>query len=507
MSRQYFYKILMFYSILCLLISFSIIKKYTLHFEILALFTGLVGYFSLAKNIHSEKKEMQKRMHILIFSLSILAILFFRIIPYLDNSVPIGYDSGIYKYAMDSFSYKGFSSDTWIRAAFEPGFLYSSFFLRIFFSSEFILTYIFILACVLLGISVYLFTSSYADKNSAIISLVVYSLSLVQFKVFGLLYFKNILGLSFMLLAFHFLKNERRALFITFSILTGIFHRPTFIIFLGTYILFSIYNYKNVKTNLLNIIIILIAISILYLGFFQQAIIPFISPVANSISSPGNSPGTFMSFKAYQFSSLIYIPFAVLGLLLTLKRRKIDIPLFWFTLNFIIVIFQLFFFNRFIIHLDIIIIFFSSLGLLEVFEKKKVSYLIIAILIFASLVLLYKESTSFEPILSRKELELIERLNQTEENSSIISISSEYSPYILAYSARKTIAPGLFDINKWSEEEWNIFWKTNSSEETKSLMSLYEKPIYLYAGNKNFSNPCFQLYIESQNNKVYKYTC
>ncbi|MBU3912555.1 MAG: hypothetical protein KKE50_00535, partial [Nanoarchaeota archaeon] len=120
---------------------------------------------------------------------------------------------------------------------------------------------------------------------------------------------------------------------------------------------------------------------------------------------------------------------------------------------------------------------------------------------------LLRKLSKTNPLITQSQLTLITQLQNTEPDSSILVISSEYSPYVLAYSQRRTIAPGLFDENQWNLAQWQEFWTINSTQETKELMQVYEKPIYLFAGTKAFNNPCFEVYLEQDNNKIYKYVC
>ena len=89
---------------------------------------------------------------------------------------------------------------------------------------------------------------------------------------------------------------------------------------------------------------------------------------------------------------------------------------------------------------------------------------------------------------------------------------SLYSPYVLGYSERKTIAPGIFEYNKHNKQEWIEFWTTTDIEEMKQFLNEYEKPLYLHIGEKQKDNikqfnECFTTYYEQDNNKIYEYTC
>jgi hypothetical protein len=87
-----------------------------------------------------------------------------------------------------------------------------------------------------------------------------------------------------------------------------------------------------------------------------------------------------------------------------------------------------------------------------------------------------------------------------------------YSPWVLGYSERKTIAPGLFDYNLHDEQEWISFWNSEDKEEMKSFMDSYEKPLYIFIGEKQKDNlaqfpECFNETYSLENNKIYNYLC
>ena len=84
---------------------------------------------------------------------------------------------------------------------------------------------------------------------------------------------------------------------------------------------------------------------------------------------------------------------------------------------------------------------------------------------------------------------------------------SYYSPWVLGYSGRKTIAPGLFEYNKWDVKQWQEFWK---SENVTEMLKDYERPLYIYVGTignintTKFNNECFEEYVEG---KLWKVKC
>jgi len=169
--KESFWQLLAVYSFLILIVALGFFSKYSIYFNALALIVAILGvfYFSSSTKESSSHPIFRKNIFYLLFSLSILFILSFRLIPYLYNGykIPLGYDAGIYKYAIEH----GLTNlDLWVRAGVEPGFLYFMTFLNsaLNIPSQFLLTYGFIFCILCLGLSIYYFTKTYFnDKEIA----------------------------------------------------------------------------------------------------------------------------------------------------------------------------------------------------------------------------------------------------------------------------------------------------------------------------------------------------
>ena len=249
------------------------------------------------------------------------------------------------------------------------------------------------------------------------------------------------------------------------------------------------------------------------MGFIKQAILPLIAPVTQSLLQPGTSPGTFIDFFTYQYSILTYLPFALIGLFYLIKQKDYNLIFFSTIISLAIVYFQFFFFNRFIIHLDLFLIILAGVGFSTLIQyRKKIGALITIILLISAGVLVTQEALNTKPLINKEELETIKQLQNTEEGAYVMATASLYSPYVLGYSGRKTIAPGLFEYNQHNKAEWTNFWTTKDLEEIKQFLNKYNKPLYIYVGAKQPNNiaqfnQCFETYYEQNNNKIYKYTC
>ena len=514
-----FLQLVLVYSVLVALIALGFLKRFSLQFHLFAVFTAFAGIGILLRK--GKKLEVKKGWHYSIFILAILFVIVLRVMPYIGNDIPLGYDTGLYKYAIEH----GLENrDLWVLQGVEPGFLYFMEFIKILFNINFILKWLFIGFNVILGLSIYFFAREYWNKNSALISLMLYAVSVVQFKTFWYMYYKNIIGLSLMLFAFYFLtryeRNKEKKNIVAFIVIAGVLggiHRPTFYIFGLSYFVYAFakpyrkigYNWNELKLNILSGVLILIIAFSFYIGDFIVSITSVLPWVAHGFISPGESPGTFISFFQYQFSVLPYLPFAILGLVYLWKNDRSSILFIWTAINLIIVYFQFFFFNRFIIHLDIALLILAGISFDTFLERRKRwGIFIILVLLVSAGILIFSESLNSRPLISEEGLRLIERIPEvTGEDAKILVMSSEYSPWVLAYGDREAIAPGLFDANVWSEEEWNEFWNTDDKERTKELVGKYEGDIYLFAGTKRFKNECFELFLEEEGNRLYRYMC
>jgi len=311
-----------------------------------------------------------------------------------------------------------------------------------------------------------------------------------------------------LLLSFYLLQKNKRILFIISCVSIAGIHRPTFLIFaLSYFILFLIS--KNKLKNIINGVFIIVLSIPIYLDNFKELLLDYVQPLIQA----NIGAGTFVNFFQYQFLSLVYLPFALIGFIHLIKRRKFNILLISSFITSIIVYFQIIFFNRFIIHLDLFLIIFAGYGLLIVVQNKKlVGILITALLLISGLIIIINQSIISGPLIDEEELKIIESLQSVEENSFIMATSSYYSPWLLGYSKRRVIAPGLFDYNMWDVKKWNEFWNTTDTDRAVNILHDYEKPLYVFIGKNQlfrpvYESPCFEKIINTRHTYVYKLKC
>ncbi|MFC1648899.1 hypothetical protein ACFL1B_05570 [Nanoarchaeota archaeon] len=514
-----FWQLFIVYALLIVAISFGRLFKYMLHFEIFAVIIAIAGVIGL--NIKSKKKAKEPKKwgkyEYALLALAVIIILVTRIMPYIDNTVPLGYDPGMYKSTMDAYA-EG-DIETWMKRWSPKGlFLLTSLTIGLGFTSAQLLIGGLIILEVLLCLSFYVAGKEFFGSKAGVASALFYAISVVQFRAFGLMYYKNILAMSVLLIAIYFVhKKQVLPAVLTGSFLSGL-HRPTFLLFGLSYIGFMAYDvFKSKKFDKsafkwdFKIGFLILAVGTVYhVGVFQTLIAPLLRDTATaSIGS-----GTFINFFTYQYSSLFYLVFSCLGFLFMTRERKFNQAWFLVFITGVIVYFQIIFFNRFIIHLDLALLMVAGYGFTKSFDNnKKMALALAAILLLAGAVSVFKESDSANPYIRPNELAVIEHVQSVEENAYLMVTSSYYSPWVEGYSGRVVIAPGLFDANDWNYGTWQDYWVASEPEEALAMLEDYERPLYIFVGfraleNKNkYRGPCFEVVKEHQGSRLFKVVC
>ncbi len=497
------------YIILVALGSFKIITKYVLHFE---LWAALIGFLFVFRQ---EKLKQKPKLPDWLLYIGIALILILRIIPYWTNDIAIGYDAAFYTSAINQYAEQ--KVEPWFQTWSPPGlFTITNIFKGMGANTNTLVVYFFILLQLCLGFAIYVFTKTLFDKNSAIFAVFLYAVSYAQYKVFQALFFKNALALILLLVALTLIAKKQ---YISGAIcaiaLCGV-HQPTFLLFGLIYLLYTINIVltKEKKLILKHIITgaLIIALGLLYyLKEFKELILKHVAAFTTAVG-----PGAFIDFFTYEYASLAYLPLGIIGFFYTIKRKQIHFPFYWFIIAAVIVYFQLVFYNRFIIFLDIILIILSGYAVsILIQENKKATIALLAIILITMSAGTITVALQSSPHISQEELAFISSIKETtEENSSIISNMVEDAQLLQAYSNRTVIAPGLFGHGNWTLTQWKRYWTADSFSNVKDLMSNYQKPLYIYLGEKTkrgdekkFSESCIKSVKKQERMELLKYEC
>ena len=175
----------------------------------------------------------------------------------------------------------------------------------------------------------------------------------------------------------------------------------------------------------------------------------------------------------------------------------------------IMVVFELFFHNRFIIYLDIFVIIFASLGFIELIKSKKLFGLVIfSAFVLISIFMILSHSTNSSALISEQEFNEIKSFNELlPENATVLVTDKYYSPWLKGYVYRDIYAPGLFEDIGMNYDDWLNFW---TGVKRKEYLNDFNKPVYIHVGERqnqySFEEDCFKQ-IFGGKSKLYEFTC
>jgi hypothetical protein len=417
-----------------------------------------------------------------------------RMLPLTGNTVPLGYDPGFYKYAMELYTnalpqIPETGLATWVKEMYPQGLFILSDTLHVLAGTDamMLIKYFFPLIGAFLVFPLFVITSSLFGQRAGIIACVLYAISYTQFNVFTMLYFKNVLGLLFLLLGVYALEKKKDLLMAVMFAAMGIFHRPECLLFALILIPYFIFHRRK------GIVLSVMVTAILILPFWiprweiNMAMLSGVlnTAVTNIQTGEGLGGGTFFSLDIYTKVSLAYLPFAIIGAIYLVIKRNLNSILFYFVLSSIIVLCQLFFFKRFIILLDVSIVILAAVGINYTLVHRsgiwKITGIVAGILLLVSTafptITLAKDA---RPLIREDQLEVVVWIRENDEDNAYVLATSNDAPWVLGWSGRRTIAPGLFEWNVYNKDEWINFFKTNDPEAAKKFLDVYDGPVYIY---------------------------
>lgn len=517
---------------LCLIFVFAVLLKeldllpsYLLNFR---LFAYILPLFSIPALLKIRKTKHNRFPHTeLVLLFLFLFIFIVRLIPYLHTEVTLGYDPGFYKYAIEMYvdNLPNIPENTlpdWLKSMYPQGLFVLTDALHIFagFDSLQLFKILFPFLCSLLILPVYVLTRYLFDDRSAMIASFLYALSYTQYTLFTFLYFKNVIGLIFLLLAIYLLEKKKYMPLVIMYAALGIYHRPEFLLF--SLMLIPYFLHFRDK----NIIYVVVATAILITPFwlprFADNLLMMhgvaetaLTNIQTTQTSEGG--GTFFGFKTYEWVSLAYLPFGLIGVLYMLFQKKWNSFMYGFLINASIVVFQLFFYKRLIIPFDILLIVLAGAGLNYGFLEskvvsKKLGALAVILLLISSGIVLMDQASNARPLINDDQLETIEWLASNTEPDAYILATSHDAPWVLGWSERKVIAPGLFQWDKYNRSRWIEFLQTEDVDTAKDFLSEWDGTIYIYYSKNKGNYMNLQKFddnefIQKRNNQsiVYKY--
>jgi len=417
-----------------------------------------------------------------------------RLLPYVHSPVPLGYDPGFYKYTMELYAsalpqIPEAELASWVKEMYPQGLFVLSDTMHVITSAAVFpfMNHLLPFLGAFLVFPMFMVTRSLFGWRAGLIAAVLYTVSYAQYSAFAMFYFKNLLGLVFLLFSIYALEKEKYGLMAVMFGALGIFHRPEFLLFALILIpYFAVHRRKGIVFAVLGAAVLIIPF---WLPRWEAnwAVLSGVvgTAVTNIQTGAGLGGGTFLGLNTYTMVSLAYLPFAVMGAVYLAIKRNWNSIFLYSVISFIIVLFRLFFFKRFIIPLDIAVVILAAVGVDNTLLCRKGTWKIasvaaIILLVVASGFPTVTAANSARPLISEQQLGAVEWIKENAEDDAYVLATSNDAPWVLGWSGRRVIAPGLFQWDIHSKAEWMNFFKTKDPEAAKDFLDVYDVPIYIY---------------------------
>jgi hypothetical protein len=119
--------------------------------------------------------------------------------------------------------------------------------------------------------------------------------------------------------------------------------------------------------------------------------------------------------------------------------------------------------------------------------KKIAGVVACTLVLVASGIPTVTEANNVRPLISEGQLAAVEWIKLNAEDDAYVLATSADAPWVLGWSGRKVIAPGLFEWSVHSKDEWFNFFKSENPEVAKEFLDVYGSTVYVYY-SKNWGN-------------------
>ena len=456
----------------------------------------------------------KKLISIIIYIILFISILLglYRIFPYFSLNIPFWYDPGIYKFMISDYidnlpnvSFSNLSEYT--KSWLEPMLWFLWNILHIIgFNIDNTLSFWLWFFSIITSIFIYINLKKYW-RITAIIWIIIFLISIIEYQVFWWNYYKQIIGIIFMLTAFHLMEKKKYLLSIPIIISLFTIHKPSWVYFLITFIIYRVINFflsSNKNTKEIWIVLIAWIISlIMYLPLFKEQILGLLEPLFTTVLTEWKS-GTFFVKEDFWKYNILIIFASLYWLHQKIQKKDFDIISCWYIAWMIWVWFGLFFYNRFYIFFDIFIILMAAYWFWLLYKKNKRIFIILFTLFFITQSIFYYNylNSHNTPLIDKEEFENIKKIHTIVSKDSMLMVTHKhYSPWIAWYTSKPTIAPGLFGYSIWDLTRWKAWWKWDWKQKClmiKDYTNKYpNKDIYIWVWKiqprENFQSwECFE---------------
>lgn len=492
-SVKLLYKpIVIVFLILVLLKGFNILSM-PINYQMFLLILPLLAIPALLQANMADEKRLPV-ISVLVVLAAFLFALCSRLLPLTRSTIPLGYDPGFYKYTMELYAsalptIPEAGLPTWVKGMYPQGLFVLSDAMHILAGTNAMdhINYLFPFFGALLVLPLFVVTRSLCGQRAGMIASVLYAISYTQYASFTMLYFKNVLGIMFLILAVYALEKKKYGLMALMFAALGIYHRPEFLLFALVLIpYFILYRRWAIVLAVLFTAVLITPFWLPRWEIHLESLTGLLGTAAANIQAgEGIGGGTFFGLDTYTAVSLAYLPFAIMGAIYLVVKRNWNSLLLYFAINSIIVVCQIFFFKRLIIVLDIAVVILAGAGIdyTLLFKKgvgRAAGVCAVILLLVSTGFPTVSAANNVRPFINESQLGAIEWIRENAEDNAYVLATSSDAPWVLGWSDRRIIAPGLFEWNVHNKDEWFAFFGTKSPEAAKEFLDVYGGPVYIY---------------------------
>ncbi|MDF2379325.1 MAG: hypothetical protein P1V18_03840 [Candidatus Gracilibacteria bacterium] len=409
--------------------------------------------------------------------------------PFSLTSAPLGFDTGLYRYefleslrALPEYFSQLFLglpliTDVFLLFGRDISFLMQELYIGMFLVLAFVATFV---------------AREKWGRNAALFVMFLLSISLVQWEMFEMVLYKQVFALALALYSLLLLSKRSYWCVIPLSFLVLL--QPLDVVFVSAAaILSAVLCKKNdpLRPFMMKIagggILALVPLFFLDQVFWEQAWQVFSDGfVAFDQLEFSLKTGVFFDLKEYGSFALPVLVLGLVGVVRQIQKEGVTVFVSYAVVLLLWVVLRLFFYQRLLIQLDIIMILFAGGVLADLFQlsSKKWSrgVFVVGVILFSAPFI--SHVLDYRPLVSTREFDGIRQFcEDLDEGQYVMATDGRYGPWLRGYCPeQRVIAPGLFEYDLWTEDEWKAFW-IDPYQVSRELFERFDDVVYVYIGD------------------------
>lgn len=460
-----------------------------------------------------------KNFFLVILILCVVLLWWWRFIHFVVQDVPLGYDPGIYRSYFLAFvelfpniTYD--SLEPWMKEAFPPAVWMITWLIHNFIwvhLDRFLTRWVW-RQSVLLSLGMYVMCRPFW-KSVAVIASLLSRISFVQYQLFWWNYIKQLWWAFFVLIALWLLVRRKYVLMIPLVSMLFLIHRPAGLVMWGViwvYILWLIIiQFKKWEPlwkksmSIASIVLISWIIAFpLYWELFDVQILPLLSRFLLTLDVPNyvswsNDWWTFLTLYDLFVTNGFVVLLSLYWWVVMRRKKWWTVLHAWLIFCSLWVFLQMDFYRRMIWYADLFFISCASYWIHTLWKLwwnfslswKIIKILLIIVWCIHGLLFSYRVERTWRPIMQADEFAFFQSLpDLLPEDAVVMSTFSTYSWWLKWRSERPTLAPWLFNDDKWNKQQRiKNRWESNWIVKCKSLKETYWElwiNLYIWQGSK-----------------------